>query len=116
MILGSDVFWRVSANTMIWTLASTLAVFALGLCAALALHGDFAGRGVLRAILIVAWVISAVAASYIWKWICHSDFGVNGAVPAGLGLAGRPPNFIDNVDTVLPSLTSSTCGANSPLP
>ncbi|RVD52043.1 sugar ABC transporter permease, partial [Mesorhizobium sp. M8A.F.Ca.ET.023.02.2.1] len=50
------------------------------------------------------WVISAVAASYIWKWIYHSDFGIIGAVLVGLGLTDRPPNFIDNVSTVLPSL------------
>ena len=78
--------------------------FVLGLGAALALNREFAGRGVLRAILIIPWVISAVAASYIWKWIYHSDFGVIGAVLVGLGLADRPPNLIDSVGTVLPSL------------
>jgi multiple sugar transport system permease protein len=103
-ILRSDVFWRVTLNTVIWTISSTFFAFVLGLGAALALHRDFVGRGVLRAILIIPWVISAVAASYIWKWIYHSDFGVIGAVMVGLGLADRPPNFIDSVSTVLPSL------------
>jgi multiple sugar transport system permease protein len=104
LILNSDVFWRVTVNTFIWTIVSTGFAFILGLGSALALNGDFAGRGVLRAILIIPWVISAVAASYIWKWIYHSDFGVIGAVLVGLGLADRPPNFIDSVSTVLPSL------------
>jgi multiple sugar transport system permease protein len=98
------VFWTVTKNTLIWTVGSTLISFVLGFACALALHRDFAGRAILRAILIIPWVISAVAASYIWKWIYHSDFGVIGAVLVGLGLADRPPNFIDNVDTVLPSL------------
>jgi multiple sugar transport system permease protein len=104
LILNSDVFWRVTVNTFVWTIVSTVFAFILGLGSALALNGDFAGRGVLRAILIIPWVISAVAASYIWKWIYHSDFGVIGAVLVGLGLADRPPNFIDSVGTVLPSL------------
>ena len=104
LILNSDVFWRVTANTFIWTISSTVFAFMLGLGAALALNRDFAGRSVLRAILIIPWVISAVAASYIWKWIYHSDFGVIGAIAVGLGLADRPPNFIDSVGTVLPSL------------
>ncbi len=103
-ILASDVFWRVTLNTFIWTIASTLIAFVLGYGCALALHRDFAGRAVMRAILIIPWVISAVAASYIWKWIYHSDFGVIGAVMVQLGLAERQPNFIDNVHTVLPSL------------
>ena len=103
-ILTSDVFWRVTLNTVIWTLASTLIAFVLGYASALALHRDFLGRGMLRAILIIPWVISAVAASYIWKWIYHSDFGIIGAVLVQLGFASRPPNFIDSVNTVLPSL------------
>ena len=88
-ILTSDVFWRVTLNTVIWTLASTLIAFVLGFALALALHRDFFGRGMLRAIFIIPWVISAVAASYIWKWIYHSDFGIIGVVLVQLGLA-RP--------------------------
>ena len=103
-ILSSDVFWRVTLNTVIWTVSSTLIAFVLGFGCALALHRDFFGRGVLRAILIIPWVISAVAASYIWKWIYHSDFGIIGAVLVQLGIVDRPPNFIDSVGTVLPSL------------
>lgn len=103
-ILSSEVFWKVTLNTTIWTLASTFIAFVLGYGAALALHRDFAGRAVLRAILIIPWVISAVAASYIWKWMYHSDFGIIGAVLVQMGLADRQPNFIDNVHTVLPSL------------
>lgn len=103
-ILSSDVFWRVTLNTVIWTLASTLIAFVLGYGCALALHRDFAGRAVLRAILIIPWVISAVAASYIWKWIYHSDFGIIGAMLVQFGFLDRQPNFIDNVHTVLPSL------------
>lgn len=103
-ILSSEVFWKVTLNTFIWTIASTIIAFALGFGSALALHRDFAGRAVLRAILIIPWVISAVAASYIWKWIYHSDFGIIGAVLVQLGIVDRQPNFIDNVNTVLPSL------------
>lgn len=103
-ILTSDVFWRVTLNTVIWTLFSTLIAFVLGFALALALHRDFAGRGFLRAIFIIPWVISAVAASYIWKWIYHSDFGIIGVTLVQLGFLDRPPNFIDSVGTVLPSL------------
>ncbi len=90
-ILTSDVFWRVTLNTFIWTIASTIIAFILGFGAALALNRDFLGRGVIRAILIIPWVISAVAASYIWKWIYHSDFGVIGAVLVNLASSTSSP-------------------------
>jgi multiple sugar transport system permease protein len=103
-ILTSNVFWRVTVNTVIWTVSSTLIAFVLGFALALALHRDFLGRGMLRGIFIVPWVISAVAASYIWKWIYHSDFGIIGVVLVQLGIVDRPPNFIDSTGTVLASL------------
>jgi multiple sugar transport system permease protein len=103
-ILTSAVFWKVTWNTIIWTVASTVIAFALGFGCALSLHRAFIGRGILRAVLLIPWVVSAVAASYVWRWIYHSDFGVIGAALVQLGIADRPPNFIDNIHTVLPSL------------
>ncbi len=103
-ILSSPVFWKVTLNTVIWTVFSTLIAFLLGLGAALALHREFIGRGILRALLLIPWVVSAVAASYVWRWLYHSDFGAIGALLVQLGLADQPINFIDNVHTVLASL------------
>ncbi|MDB5539274.1 MAG: MalF [Devosia sp.] len=103
-ILKSDSFREVTINTAIWTVASTFFAFLLGLGAALSLHREFAGRGVMRAVLLIPYVVSAVAASYVWKWLYHSDFGVIGALAVQLGLSDKPINFLDNVHTVLPSL------------
>jgi multiple sugar transport system permease protein len=103
-ILTSPVFWGVTWNTFVWTIASTFFSYILGFAVALSLHREFVGRGLLRAILLIPWVVSAVAASYVWRWIYHSDFGVLGAILVGLGISNRPPNLIDNVYTVLPAL------------
>jgi multiple sugar transport system permease protein len=103
-ILTSQSFRDVTVNTLIWTISSTLISFLLGLCAALALHREFTGRGVLRAVLLIPYVVSAVAASYVWKWLYHSDFGVIGALSVQFGFTDRPINFLDNLYTALPSL------------
>ena len=103
-ILGSGSFADVTVNTAVWTAASTAASFVLGLGAALSLNRAFLGRGVLRGILLIPYVISAVAASYIWRWIYHSDFGVISALAQASGLTDQPVNLIDNTHTVLPAL------------
>ncbi|MCB1969385.1 MAG: sugar ABC transporter permease [Geminicoccaceae bacterium] len=104
VVLSNSSFHAVTINTLIWTLASTFFSFALGLAAALALHREFAGRGVMRALLLIPHVVSAVSASLVWRWLYHSDFGVFGAMSVQLGLTDRPINFLDNIDTVLASL------------
>jgi multiple sugar transport system permease protein len=58
----------------------------------------------LRGLLLIPWVVSAVAASYVWKWLYHSDFGVIGALAVQFGITSEPINFVDNTSTVLPSL------------
>jgi multiple sugar transport system permease protein len=103
-ILTSKSFWNVTYNTLIWTVFSTFFAFVLGLGAALALNREFLGRGVLRAVLLVPYVISAVAASYVWKWLYHSDFGVIGALSVQFGFTDRPINFLDNIYTALPAI------------
>ncbi len=103
-ILGSESFRSVTLNTLVWTGFSTVFAFLIGLVAALSLHREFVGRGVLRALLLVPYVVSAVAASYVWKWLYHSDFGVIGALAVQFGLTEKPINFLDNLYTVLPSL------------
>jgi multiple sugar transport system permease protein len=103
-VLGADSVRETTVNTLIWTAFSTFFSFAIGFGAALALNRSFPGRGLLRGILLIPYVISAVAAAYVWRWLLHSDFGVFGAISMALGLTDHPINFLDNTTTVLPSL------------
>jgi multiple sugar transport system permease protein len=103
-ILGSASVWKVTWQTIIWTFFSTLFAFLLGLGAALSLNREFIGRGLLRGLLLIPWVVSAVAASYVWKWMYHSDVGAIGALAVQLGLTSEPINFVDNTSTALTSL------------
>ena len=103
-ILGMDSFHEATWNTAVWTVFSTLFAFVLGFGAALALNREFRGRGIMRGILLIPYVISAVAASYIWRWLYHSDFGVIGAISVAIGLTEKPINFLDSTDYVMASL------------
>ncbi len=103
-LLGSRSFHEVTWNTVVWTVWSTFFAVILGLGAALMLNREFIGRGMLRGLLLIPYVISAVAASYIWRWIYHSDFGALGAILIQLGLTDEKLNLLDNVDRVLPAL------------
>jgi len=103
-ILGLESFHEATWNTMVWTVFSTFFAFVLGFGAAIALDGTFRGRGLLRGTLLVPYVISAVAASYVWRWLYHSDFGVIGALSVQLGLTDGPINFLDDRGRVMAAL------------
>lgn len=103
-ILGDPRFWRTTANTFYWTIGSTLFAFILGFGAALALHNPFPGRGVVRALLLIPWVISAVAAAYVWRWILHSDYGLVTGTLLQWGVIDRPLVLLDNKNRVMPTM------------
>jgi multiple sugar transport system permease protein len=104
LILHSRSFRDTTINTAIWAISSTFFAFILGLGAALALNREFVGRGLIRGLLLIPYVVSAVAASYVWRWLYHSDYGAIGALSVQLGLTDGPINFLDNVHSVLASL------------
>ena len=97
-------FWKITWNTVYWTIGSTFFAFVLGFGAALALHKPFPGRGVVRAILLIPWVISAVAAAYVWRWILHSDYGLVSGSLMDWGVIERPLVLLDNKNRVMPTL------------
>jgi multiple sugar transport system permease protein len=104
LILQSESFREVTKNTFVWTFFSTLLSFVLGFGAALVVQREFIGRGLVRGILLVPYVISAVAASYIWRWLYHSDSGLISGLLLDLGIIDHRIIFLDDVDRVLPSL------------
>lgn len=103
-ILTDPRFWRITWNTVYWTIGSTLFAFILGFGAALVLHQPFRGRSVVRAILLIPWVISAVAAAYVWRWILHSDYGLVSGTLMSWGVIDRPLVLLDNKSRVMPTM------------
>ena len=67
------------------------------------MNREFTGRGLLRAIFLIPYVVSAVAASFVWKWL-PLGFRRDRRAAGRLGLTDRPINFIDNASSVLASL------------
>ena len=97
-------FWTVTRNTLYWTVGSTFFAFVLGFGAALVLHRQFPGRGVVRAILLIPWVISAVAAAYVWRWLLHSDYGLVSGSLQQWGAIDRSLVLLDSKNNVMPTL------------
>lgn len=103
-ILRDSLFWKVTRNTIVWTVGSTLLAVVLGFVAAMVLHREFIGRGLLRGILLIPWVISAVAAAYIWKWMLHSDYGLISNQLLAWGWISDPLVVLDDRSRVMPAL------------
>ena len=88
-VLLDSQFRQVALNTVIMTLGSVLIAVVLGLLLALLLNRQFAGRGIVRTLLITPFLITPVAAALLWKTVLlDPTLGLINFVLTPFGLSG----------------------------
>jgi multiple sugar transport system permease protein len=91
-------------NTVVYVGFSVLFQMLLGTAAGVLLNQRFRGRGVVRSILLIPWVIPAIVAATTWAWMFHTEFGIVNYMLIEAGLIEAPVGWLINRDTVLPAL------------
>ncbi|GAA3033516.1 carbohydrate ABC transporter permease [Kitasatospora sp. NPDC127116] len=86
-VLSSDQFPRTLLTTVLFTAGSVLGQFAVGLALALFFRRGFPLGDVLRALLLLPWLLPLVVSATVWKWMLDPDTGVVNAALRGLHLS-----------------------------
>lgn len=98
--LSSPAFAPSLAITIVFTLASLLFQHAIGWAFAVFFNRPFPLSGVLRAIMLVVWVLPAVVSASLWRWIYSGSFGLLNAVLSWFGIETTEA-WLVNPDTAL---------------
>lgn len=85
-ILADPVLRRSVLATVLFGLACVAGTMVVGIAVALLLNRRFRGRGVLAVLVLLPWAIPHVAASYVWKWLFHDQYGILNWALTGLPL------------------------------
>lgn len=83
-VLSSDTFPATLLTTVLFTAASVAGQFVLGLALALFFSRRFPLGGLLRALLLLPWLMPLVVSATAWKWMLDTDSGVVNAVLGAL--------------------------------
>lgn len=85
--LASDpAFRHAVALSLLFTAGSLVFQFTIGFALALFFNRPFPGNGVLRALLLLAWLLPAVVSGSLFRWMLDGDFGVLNFALLQLGL------------------------------
>lgn len=79
-------FVRSLTLSLIFTSISITFQFTCGFALALFFSKPFPGNGLLRALLLLAWLLPAVVVGNIFRWMLDGDYGVFNYFLQGLGL------------------------------
>lgn len=83
-------------TTLIFVALATALGFLFGLVWALVLNQSFKGRGVLRALTLLPWVLPSTVSAFLWAWILNAQYGVLNAALLKLHVLHQPFAWLAN--------------------
>jgi multiple sugar transport system permease protein len=75
-LLGDTIFRQAAWNTVVYTAVATVGKLALGLWLALLLNRRFRGQRLVRASMLLPFIIPTVLSTFAWKWMFDPTFSV----------------------------------------
>jgi multiple sugar transport system permease protein len=75
-LFDDDVFWLSVFNTVVYTVAATVAKFALGLWLALLLNKAIPFKALIRAIVLLPYIVPTVLSAIAFWWIYDPQFSI----------------------------------------
>ncbi|RUX80563.1 sugar ABC transporter permease [Mesorhizobium sp. M7A.F.Ca.CA.001.07.2.1] len=100
-LLVDPVWWRAVWNTVRFTVISVTCETILGTIVALVLNAEFAGRGIVRAAILIPWAIPTIVSAKMWQWMLNDQFGIINVVLLNLGLISDKIAWTANADTAM---------------
>ncbi|MFF1688776.1 MULTISPECIES: carbohydrate ABC transporter permease [unclassified Streptomyces] len=97
-VLGDDLFSGTLWNTVVFTVASLVLQFAIGLGLALFFRRHFPLSGVLRALLLLPWLLPLLVSGTVFRWLLDQDYGVVNQVLINLHLISDPVPWLVSPD------------------
>jgi multiple sugar transport system permease protein len=104
-LIWSDHIFRVAVrNTFVYTAVTTVFKLALGLWLALLLNRHFKGKALVRAFILLPFIIPTVLSTFAWKWMFDPTFSVINWVLFQLGLITGRINWLGDPDLAMISV------------
>ncbi len=103
-VLNSRAFWPSMGRSVVWVLGNGLLQTVLAFVAALVLNLPFRGRALARTWVILPWIVPAVVAVIVWKWMLGTSGGVVNMILLRLGLIQEQVGFFSTGNTAMASL------------
>jgi multiple sugar transport system permease protein len=96
LLWDDSIFWLSVFNTILYTVAASILKFMLGLWLALLLNEHLPFKAIIRAIVLLPWVVPTVLSAIAFWWIYDAQFSIISWGLMKLGLIDSPINFLGN--------------------
>jgi multiple sugar transport system permease protein len=93
-VLNSQEFWNSFYRSLYWTTGAMISQMVCGIGLALVLHKQVRGRSFVRGLVLFPYLVPAIVAVLVWRWIFSDTVGVANWVLVDLiGIIDRPVSW-----------------------
>jgi len=100
-------FWTSLWLGVIYSVWTILFQLILGVVAALILNESFAGRGLVRGMVLFPYMIPTIVAVILWKWLLNDTYGVVNYWLVALGIVRDPISWLGTEHIMLSTIVMS---------
>ncbi|MBO0750489.1 MAG: sugar ABC transporter permease [Bradyrhizobiaceae bacterium] len=93
-LIDDDVFWLSVFNTLLYTLVASVIKFAVGLYLALLLNEKMPFKAIIRAVVLIPFIVPTVLSAIAFWWLFDSQFSVISWSLRHLGLISANIDFL----------------------
>jgi multiple sugar transport system permease protein len=112
---GRPEFWRSLRVSLVYAFGTVAVTFLLGLGLALIFRRFYRGRNILRAVILIAWVLPTVVSANVWRWLLDGSYGLLNAVLNALGLVEGDVFWLGQPTTAVMAVILATAWSFGPL-
>ena len=112
---GDQIFLHGLWRTVRWDLAVVLTQLAIALPIALFLNLNFRGRGVVRAAVVVPYIIPPAVTSLLWMYMFDGNFGVANDLMVKLGILAEYVPWLSHPNGSFAVVVAAMVWAGQPL-
>ena len=98
------VFWQITRNTFVYTIVTTVLKLLGGLAMALVVNQRFRGRGLIRAFLLLPFIVPTILSTVAWMWIFDPTFSIINWVLVHTGLVRGGFSWLGNATLAMVSI------------
>lgn len=114
-VLSDEEFPAVFLRTLFWMGIGTSFSMIFGLAIGYFLSFDWTVNRILRAVIIIPWIIPPVVSANTWGWMMHGRFGVINDILMKLGLIDEGIAFLGEPKIALFALSQILVWKNVPI-
>ena len=98
------VFWQVTRNTFVYVAVTTVLKIIGGLAMALVINQHFRGKNLVRAFLLLPFIVPTVLSTIAWMWIFDPTFSVINWVLVHMGVIKTGFSWLGNATLAMVSI------------